>query len=152
MSTSNNSLIKKTKTELVNIILKKDEKEKELLSQISIDKTKDTDILQLKDKINKLKDELDNKKITNERLGATIVSCEQNIEDLNNRLNAQESELRKAHKDIYDFEKEIEDYQKGCDNCVTQTQIKVENLYRYKCYSLIVTILFIIAMVKIVFF
>lgn len=59
---SNNSLMKKTKAELVGIILRKDEREKELLSQISTDKTKDTTILQQKDEINRLKDELDNKK------------------------------------------------------------------------------------------
>ena len=45
---SNSSLIKKTKAELVGIILRKDEREKELLSQISTDKTKDTTILQQK--------------------------------------------------------------------------------------------------------
>ena len=62
---SNSSLMKKTKAELVSIILRKDEREKELLSQISTDKTKDTTILQQKDEINRLKDELDNKKKTN---------------------------------------------------------------------------------------
>lgn len=142
---SNNSLMKKTKIELVNIILRKDEREKDLLSQISTDKTKDTTILQLKDKvdryknkINSLNDELDAKKVTNERLGATIKACNQNINDLTNKLDY--------------LNGQIEDYQKGCDNCVTQTQIKVDNLYRYKYYSLIVSVLFIIAMIIMLFF
>lgn len=135
---SNSSLMKKTKAELVGIILRKDEREKELLSQISTDKTKDTTILQQKDEINRLKDELDNKKKTNERLGATIKCCEQNIEDLN--------------KQIDKLKNDINDYQEGCDSCVTQTQIKLDNINFYKMYCFIVSILFIIAMVILIFF
>ena len=135
---SNSSLMKKTKAELVGIILRKDEREKELLSQISTDKTKDTTILQQKDEINRLKDELDNKKKTNERLGATIKCCEQNIEDLN--------------KQIDKLKNDINDYQNGCDSCVTQTQIKLDNINFYKIYCFIVSILFIIAMVILIFF
>ena len=135
---SNSSLIKKTKAELVGIILRKDEREKELLSQISTDKTKDTTILQQKDEINRLKDELDNKKKTNERLGATIKCCEQNIEDLNKQIDKLKSD--------------INDYQNGCDSCVTQTQIKLNNINFYKIYCFIVSILFIIAMVILIFF
>ena len=135
---SNSSLIKKTKVELVGIILRKDEREKELLSQISTDKTKDTTILQQKDEINRLKDELDNKKKTNERLGATIKCCEQNIEDLNKQIDKLKSD--------------INDYQNGCDSCVTQTQIKLDNINFYKIYCFIVSILFIIAMVILIFF
>ena len=135
---SNSSLIKKTKAELVGIILRKDEREKELLSQISTDKTKDTTILQQKDEINRLKDELDNKKKTNERLGATIKCCEQNIKDLNKQIDKLKSD--------------INDYQNGCDSCVTQTQIKLDNINFYKKYCFIVSILFIIAMVILIFF
>lgn len=135
---SNSSLMKKTKAELVGIILRKDEREKELLSQISTDKTKDTTILQQKDEINRLKDELDNKKKTNERLGATIKCCEENIEDLN--------------KQIDKLKNDINDYQEGCDSCVTQTQIKLDNINFYKIYCFIVSILFIIAMVILIFF
>lgn len=135
---SNNSLMKKTKAELVGIILRKNEREKELLSQISTDKTKDTTILQQKDEISRLKDDLDNKKKTNERLGATIKCCEQNIEDLN--------------KQIDKLKNDIEDYQNGCDSCVTQTQIKLDNINFYKIYCFIVSILFIIAMVILIFF
>lgn len=135
---SNSSLIKKTKAELVSIILRKDDREKELLSQISTDKTKDTTILQQKDEINRLKDELDNKKKTNERLGVTIKCCEQNIEDLN--------------KQIDKLKNDINDYQNGCDSCVTQTQIKLDNINFYKIYCFIVSILFIIAMVILIFF
>lgn len=135
---SNSSLMKKTKAELVGIILRKDEREKELLSQISTDKTKDTTILQQKDEINRLKDELDNKKKTNERLGATIKCCEQNIEDLNKQIDKLKSD--------------INDYQNGCDSCVTQTQIKLDNINFYKIYCFIVSILFIIAMVILIFF
>lgn len=135
---SNSSLMKKTKAELVGIILRKDEKEKELLSQISTDKTKDTTILQQKDEINRLKDELDNKKKTNERLGATVKCCEQNIEDLN--------------KQIDKLKNDINDYQEGCDSCVTQTQIKLDNINFYKIYGFIVSILFIIMMVILIFF
>lgn len=135
---SNSSLMKKTKAELVGIILRKDEREKELLSQISTDKTKDTTILQQKDEINRLKDELDNKKKTNERLGATIKCCEQNIEDLN--------------KQIDKLKNDINDYQEGCDSCVTQTQIKLDNINFYKMYCFIVSILFIIVMVILIFF
>lgn len=135
---SNSSLMKKTKAELVGIILRKDEREKELLSQISTDKTKDTTILQQKDEINRLKDELDNKKKTNERLGATVKCCEQNIEDLN--------------KQIDKLKNDINDYQEGCDSCVTQTQIKLDNINFYKIYGFIVSILFIIAMVILIFF
>lgn len=134
---SNSSLMKKTKAELVGIILRKDEREKELLSQISIDKTKDTTILQQKDEISRLKDDLDNKKKTNERLGATIKCCEQNIEDLN--------------KQIDKLKNDINDYQEGCDSCVTQTQIKLDNINFYKIYCFIVSILFIIAMVILIF-
>lgn len=130
--------MKKTKTELVGIILRKDEREKELLSQISTDKTKDTTILQQKDEISRLKDDLDNKKKTNERLGATIKCCEQNIEDLN--------------KQIDKLKNDINDYQDGCDSCVTQTQIKLDNINFYKIYCFIVSILFIIAMVILIFF
>lgn len=130
--------MKKTKAELVGIILRKDEREKELLSQISTDKTKDTTILQQKDKISRLKDDLDNKKKTNERLGATIKCCEQNIEDLN--------------KQIDKLKNDINDYQEGCDSCVTQTQIKLDNINFYKIYCFIVSILFIIAMVILIFF
>ena len=130
--------MKKTKAELVGIILRKDEREKELLSQISTDKTKDTTILQQKDEIDRLKDELDNKKKTNERLGATIKCCEQNIEDLN--------------KQIDKLKNDINDYQEGCDSCVTQTQIKLDNINFYKIYCFIVSILFIIAMVILIFF
>ena len=130
--------MKKTKAELVGIILRKDEREKELLSQISTDKTKDTTILQQKDEINRLKDELDNKKKTNERLGATIKCCEQNIEDLNKQIDKLKSD--------------INDYQNGCDSCVTQTQIKLDNINFYKIYCFIVSILFIIAMVILIFF
>lgn len=135
---SNSSLMKKTKAELVGIILRKDEREKELLSQISTDKTKDTTILQQKDEIDRLKDELDNKKKTNERLGATIKCCEQNIEDLN--------------KQIDKLKNDINDYQEGCDSCVTQTQLKLDNINFYKIYCFIVSILFIIAMVILIFF
>ena len=135
---SNNSLMKKTKAELVGIILRKDEREKELLSQISTDKTKDTTILQQKDEIDRLKDELDDKKKTNERLGATIKCCEQNIEDLN--------------KQIDKLKNDINDYQDGCDSCVTQTQIKLDNINFYKIYCFIVSVLFIIAMVILIFF
>lgn len=135
---SNNSLMKKTKAELVGIILRKNEREKELLSQISTDKTKDTTILQQKDEISRLKDDLDNKKKTNERLGATIKCCEQNIEDLN--------------KQIDKLKNDINDYQNGCDSCVTQTQIKLDNINFYKIYCFIVSILFIIAMVILIFF
>lgn len=135
---SNSSLMKKTKAELVGIILRKDEREKELLSQISTDKTKDTTILQQKDEINRLKDELDNKKKTNERLGATIKCCEQNIEDLNKQIDKLKSD--------------INDYKDGCDSCVTQTQIKLDNINFYKIYCFIVSILFIIAMVILIFF
>ena len=135
---SNSSLMKKTKAELVGIILRKDDREKELLSQISTDKTKDTTILQQKDEINRLKDELDNKKKTNERLGATIKCCEQNIEDLN--------------KQIDKLKNDINDYQSGCDSCVTQTQIKLDNINFYKIYCFIVSILFIMAMVILIFF
>lgn len=135
---SNSSLMKKTKAELVGIILRKDEREKELLSQISTDKTKDTTILQQKDEISRLKDDLDNKKKTNERLGATIKCCEQNIEDLN--------------KQIDKLRNDINDYQDGCDSCVTQTQIKLDNINFYKIYCFIVSILFIIAMVILIFF
>lgn len=134
---SNSSLMKKTKAELVGIILRKDEREKELLSQISIDKTKDTTILQQKDEISRLKDDLDNKKKTNERLGTTIKCCEQNIEDLN--------------KQIDKLKNDINDYQEGCDSCVTQTQIKLDNINFYKIYCFIVSILFIIAMVILIF-
>lgn len=130
--------MKKTKAELVGIILRKDEREKELLSQISTDKTKDTTILQQKDEISRLKDDLDNKKKTNERLGATIKCCEQNIEDLN--------------KQIDKLKNDINDYQDGCDSCVTQTQIKLDNINFYKMYCFIVSILFIIAMVILIFF
>ncbi|MCI6932281.1 MAG: hypothetical protein MR765_04020 [Tenericutes bacterium] len=130
--------MKKTKAELVGIILRKDEREKELLSQISTDKTKDTTILQQKDEISRLKDDLDNKKKTNERLGATIKCCEQNIEDLN--------------KQIDKLRNDINDYQDGCDSCVTQTQIKLDNINFYKIYCFIVSILFIIAMVILIFF
>lgn len=130
--------MKKTKAELVGIILRKDEREKELLSQISTDKTKDTTILQQKDEISRLKDDLDNKKKTNERLGATIKCCEQNIEDLN--------------KQIDKLKNDINDYQDGCDSCVTQTQIKLDNINFYKIYCFIVSILFIIAMVILIFF
>lgn len=135
---SNSSLMKKTKAELVGIILRKDEREKELLSQISTDKTKDTTILQQKDEISRLKDDLDNKKKTNERLGATIKCCEQNIEDLN--------------KQIDKLKNDINDYQEGCDSCVTQTQLKLDNINFYKIYCFIVSILFIIAMVILIFF
>ena len=130
--------MKKTKAELVGIILRKDDREKELLSQISTDKTKDTTILQQKDEIDRLKDELDNKKKTNERLGATVKCCEQNIEDLN--------------KQIDKLKNDINDYQDGCDSCVTQTQIKLDNINFYKIYCFIVSILFIIAMVILIFF
>ena len=130
--------MKKTKAELVGIILRKDEREKELLSQISTDKTKDTTILQQKDEIDRLKDELDNKKKTNERLGATIKCCEQTIEDLN--------------KQIDKLKNDINDYQNGCDSCVTQTQIKLDNINFYKIYCFIVSILFIMAMVILIFF
>lgn len=130
--------MKKTKAELVGIILRKDDREKELLSQISTDKTKDTTILQQKDEIDRLKDELDNKKKTNERLGATIKCCEQNIEDLN--------------KQIDKLKNDINDYQNGCDSCVTQTQIKLDNINFYKIYCFIVSILFIMAMVILIFF
>lgn len=135
---SNSSLMKKTKAELVGIILRKDEREKELLSQISTDKTKDTTILQQKDEINRLKDELDNKKKTNERLGATVKCCEQNIEDLNEQIDK--------------LKNDINDYQDGCDSCVTQTQIKLDNINFYKIYCFIVSILFIIAMIILIFF
>lgn len=135
---SNSSLMKKTKAELVGIILRKDEREKELLSQISTDKTKDTTILQQKDEIDRLKDELDDKKKTNERLGATIKCCEQNIKDLN--------------KQIDKLKNDINDYQDGCDSCVTQTQIKLDNINFYKIYCFIVSVLFIIAMVILIFF
>lgn len=135
---SNSSLMKKTKVELVGIILRKDEREKELLSQISTDKTKDTTILQQKDEIDRLKDELDDKKKTNERLGATIKCCEQNIKNLN--------------KQIDELKNYINDYQEGCDSCVTQTQIKLDNINFYKIYCFIVSILFIIAMVILIFF
>ena len=135
---SNSSLMKKTKAELVGIILRKDDREKELLSQISTDKTKDTTILQQKDEINRLKDELDNKKKTNERLGATVKCCEQNIEDLN--------------KQIDKLKNDINDYQNGCDSCVTQTQIKLDNINFYKIHCFIVSVLFIIAMVILIFF
>lgn len=135
---SNSSLMKKTKAELVGIILRKDEREKELLSQISTDKTKDTTILQQKDEIDRLKDELDDKKKTNERLGATIKCCEQNIKNLN--------------KQIDELKNYINDYQEGCDSCVTQTQIKLDNINFYKIYCFIVSILFIIAMVILIFF
>ncbi len=142
---SNGSLMKKTKAELVGIILKKDEREKELLSQISTDKTKDTTILQQKDEINRLKDELDSKRITNERLGATIKACEQSIED-HNKL------IHKYQIDINNLKHQIIDYQDGCDSCVTQTQIKLDNMNFYKIYCFIVSILFIIAMVILIFF
>lgn len=142
---SNSSLMKKTKAELVGIILRKDEREKELLSQISTDKTKDTTILQQKDEINRLKDELDNKKKTNERLGATIKCCKQNIEDRNELIH-------KYEIDIEDLKNDIIDYQNGCDSCVTQTQIKLNNINFYKIYCFIVSILFIIAMVILIFF
>ena len=137
--------MKKTKAELVGIILRKDEREKELLSQISTDKTKDTTILQQKDEINRLKDELDNKKKTNERLGATIKACEENIEDRNELIH-------KYEIDITDLKNDIIDYQNGCDSCVTQTQIKLDNINFYKIYCFIVSILFIIAMVILMFF
>ena len=142
---SNSSLMKKTKAELVGIILRKDEREKELLSQISTDKTKDTTILQQKDEINRLKDELDNKKKTNERLGATIKACEENIENRNELIH-------KYEIDIEDLKNNIIDYQDGCDSCVTQTQIKLDNINFYKIYCFIVSILFIIAMVILIFF
>lgn len=135
---SNSSLMKKTKAELVGIIIRKDERERELLSQISTDKTKDTTILQQKDEISRLKDDLDNKKKTNERLGATIKCCEQNIEDLNKQIDKLKSD--------------INDYQDGCDSCVTQTQIKLDNINFYKIYCFIVSVLFIIAMVILIFF
>ena len=125
---SNNSLIKKTKAELVGIILRKDEREKELLSQISTDKTKDTTILQQKDEINRLKDELDNKKKTNERLGATIKACEENIEDRNELINKYKIDIENYNKLINDLKNDIVDYQNGCDSCVTQTQIKLNNI------------------------
>lgn len=142
---SNSSLMKKTKAELVGIILRKDEREKELLSQISTDKTKDTTILQQKDEINRLKDELNNKKKTNERLGATIKACKENIEDRNELIH-------KYEIDIEDLKNDINDYQNGCDSCVTQTQIKLDNINFYKIYCFIVSILFIIAMVILIFF
>lgn len=144
--------MKKTKAELVGIILRKDEREKELLSQISTDKTKDTTILQQKDEINRLKDELDNKKKTNERLGATIKCCEQNIEDLNKQIDKFKSDIKNRNKLIDDLRNDINDYQTGCDSCVTQTQIKLDNINFYKIYGFIVSILFIIAMVILIFF
>ena len=149
---SNSSLIKKTKAELVGIILRKDEREKELLSQISTDKTKDTTILQQKDEINRLKDELDNKKKTNERLGATIKACEENIEDRNELIHKYEIDIEDSNKLIDDLKNNIIDYQNGCDSCVTQTQIKLDNINFYKIYCFIVSILFIIAMVILIFF
>ncbi|UWH91171.1 MAG: autophagy protein 16 [Bacteriophage sp.] len=149
---SNSSLMKKTKAELVGIILRKDEREKELLSQISIDKTKDTTILQQKDEINRLKDELDNKKKTNERLGATIKACEENIEDRNELINKYKIDIEDRDKVINDLKTYINDYQEGCDSCVTQTQIKLDNINFYKIYGFIVSILFIIAMVILIFF
>lgn len=149
---SNSSLMKKTKAELIGIILRKDEREKELLSQISTDKTKDTTILQQKDEIARLKDELDNKKKTNERLGATIKCCEQNIEDLNKQIDKYEMDIENHNKVINDLKNYINDYQEGCDSCVTQTQIKLDNINFYKIYCFIVSILFIIAMVILIFF
>ena len=149
---SNNSLMKKTKAELVGIILRKDEREKELLSQISTDKTKDNTILQQKDEINRLKDELDNKKKTNERLGATIKACEENIEDRNELINKYKIDIENYNKLINDLKNHITDYQNGCDSCVTQTQIKLNNINFYKIYCFIVSILFIIAMVILIFF
>ena len=124
--------MKKTKAELVGIILRKDEREKELLSQISTDKTKDTTILQQKDEINRLKDELDNKKKTNERLGATIKACEENIEDRNELINKYKIDIENRNKLINDLKNDIIDYQNGCDSCVTQTQIKLDNINFYK--------------------
>lgn len=149
---SNGSLMKKTKAELVGIILRKDEREKELLSQISTDKTKDTTILQQKDEINRLKDELDNKRITNERLGATIKACEQSIEDRNKLIHKYKIDIEDRNKLINDLRNNIIDYQDGCDSCVTQTQIKLDNMNFYKIYCFIVSILFIIAMVILIFF
>ena len=149
---SNSSLIKKTKAELVGIILRKDERGKELLSQISTDKTKDTTILQQKDEINRLKDELDNKKKTNERLGATIKACEENIEDRNELINKYKIDIENYNKLINDLKNDIVDYQNGCDSCVTQTQIKLDNINFYKIYCFIVSTLFIIAMVILIFF
>lgn len=149
---SNSSLMRKTKAELVGIILRKDERERELLSQISTDKTKDTTILQQKDEIDRLKDELDNKKKTNERLGATIKCCEQNIEDLNKQIDKYEMDIENHNKIINDLKNYINDYQEGCDSCVTQTQIKLDNINFYKIYCFIVSILFIIAMVILIFF
>lgn len=144
--------MKKTKAELVGIILRKDEREKELLSQISTDKTKDTTILQQKDEINRLKDELDNKKKTNERLGATIKACKENIEDRNELINKYKIDIEYRNKLINDLKNNIIDYQNGCDSCVTQTQIKLDNINFYKIYGFIVSILFIIAMVILIFF
>ena len=144
--------MKKTKAELVGIILRKDEREKELLSQISTDKTKDTTILQQKDEINRLKDELDNKKKTNERLGATIKACEENIEDRNKLIDKYKIDIENYNKSINDLKNYIVDYQNGCDSCVTQTQIKLDNINFYKIYCFIVSILFIIAMVILIFF
>lgn len=144
--------MKKTKAELVGIILRKDEREKELLSQISTDKTKDTTILQQKDEINRLKDELDNKKKTNERLGATIKACKENIEDRNELINKYKIDIEDRNKLINDLKNNIIDYQNGCDSCVTQTQIKLDNINFYKIYGFIVSILFIIAMVILIFF
>ena len=144
--------MKKTKAELVGIILRKDEREKELLSQISTDKTKDTTILQQKDEINRLKDELDNKKKTNERLGATIKACEENIEDRNELIHKYEIDIEDSNKLIDDLKNNIIDYQNGCDSCVTQTQIKLDTINFYKIYCFIVSILFIIAMVILIFF
>ena len=149
---SNSGLMKKTKAELVGIILRKDEREKELLSQISTDKTKDTTILQQKDEINKLKDKLDSKRITNERLGATIKACEQSIEDRNTLIHKYKIDIEDRNKLINDLRDDIIDYQDGCDSCVTQTQIKLNNMNFYKIYCFIVSILFIIAMVILIFF
>ena len=56
------------------------------------------------------------------------------------------------YKSINDLKNYIVDYQNGCDSCVTQTQIKLNNINFYKIYCFIVSILFIIAMVILIFF
>ena len=74
------------------------------------------------------------------------------IGQMDKRVDEYEMDIENYNKLINDLKNDIIDYQNGCDSCVTQTQIKLDNINFYKIYCFIVSILFIIAMVILIFF
>lgn len=139
---SDSSLMRKTKAQLVEIILRKDSVEKELREQLNI----------YSERIDGKEEEISKLNVTLEEIREDAIGKENNLDYFKNRVTELSNENKSLKDKIIKIKSEYieleNDYQKECDDnaLVNQQYIKITKAHnRYINYSIIAyTILFLL--------